>query len=143
VTPDQLSALAEIQGKKSPKHNYQAGWREIGGKRNYYRSKWESNYALYLDWQKSQGLIDDWEHEPKKFVFEKIKQGTTTYLPDFSVTIAGQTEYHEVKGYMDSKSRTKLNRMRINYPKIKMVLIDQEAYRAIEKSMKAILAGWL
>jgi hypothetical protein len=27
-----------------------AAWREIGGIRKYYRSKWEANYARYLEW---------------------------------------------------------------------------------------------
>jgi len=61
------------------------GWRVIGGIRKYYRSKWEANYARYLEWLKSKGEIQGWLHEPETFWFDGIKRGCLSYLPDFRV----------------------------------------------------------
>lgn len=58
------------------KVSWKQGWREVGGKRCYFRSKWEANYARYLQWMKDQGKIAEWEHEPETFWFEAIKRGT-------------------------------------------------------------------
>ena len=54
---------------------WKAGWREIAGRRIYFRSRWEANYARYLQWLKDRGEIVDWEYEPETFWFEKIKRG--------------------------------------------------------------------
>lgn len=110
------------------------GWREFEGgqKRYYFRSGWEMNYAQYLDWLKRMGEIIDWEYEPDTFWFEAIKRGTRSYTPDFKVTEKdGSVAYHEVKGWMDQKSATKLKRMAKYYPEITIVLIDEEQYHAI------------
>lgn len=120
-----------------------AGWREIGGKRCYFRSRWEANYARYLEWLKLRGEILEWEHEPETFWFEAIRRGTRSYLPDFRVTERnGRKDYHEVKGYMDAKSVVKIKRMKKYYPHVRMIVIDGKAYKAIAKTMKPILRGW-
>src|SRR4030042_269614 len=46
---------------------WKGGWREIGGKKKYYRSRWEANYARYLEFLKVNGEINGWEHKPKTF----------------------------------------------------------------------------
>ena len=62
---------------------------------------------------KDQGEILKWEYEPETFWFEKIKRGVRTYTPDFKVTEKdGSIIFHEVKGYMDARSKTKLKRMK-------------------------------
>lgn len=105
----------------------QAEWKVIGGKKNYYRSKWEWQYALYLQFIKEQGLILEWLHEPHTFWFDKIKRGVRSYKPDFKITEPDGTHYWaEVKGFMDSKSHTKLSRFKRYYPKEKMVVIDHK-----------------
>ena len=126
-----------------------AGWLEIGGKRIYARSKWEKNYARYLQFLKENGGIDDWEHEPDTFWFDGIKRGVTSYLPDFKVFGPDRDEdglfvvrYHEVKGYMDGKSKTKLKRMAKYHPEVEMILVDGPAYKALAKLMKPVLADW-
>ena len=124
-------------------YSYKAEWHIIGGKRNYYRSGWEANYAYYLEWLKQKKQIVDWEHEPDTFWFILIKRGVRSYLPDFKVTnVDSSIEYHEVKGRMDSKSATKIKRMKKYHPKIKLVVIDSSAYRSIEKTMKPIIKEW-
>lgn len=123
--------------------NTNKGWREIGNKRHYYKSSWEANIARYFEWLKKSENIAEWEYEPETFWFDGIKRGVCSYLPDFRVTEAGGDKtYYEVKGYMDSKSLTKLKRMRKYHPDIKLILIDKKQYEAIRKSVSKIIAGW-
>lgn len=123
--------------------SWKGGWREIGGIRKYYRSRWEANYARYLNWLKENGHIADWKHEPKTFWFEGIKRGCVSYLPDFWVQENnGAESYHEVKGWMDSKSKTKLKRMAKYHPDVKVVLIEKKGYMAIAKDVQGFIPDW-
>jgi len=122
--------------------NCKRGWWESGEKRYFMRSGWEMNYACYLDFLVKHKQIKKWEYEPKTFWFDKIKRGVRSYTPDFFIyNNDGTTEYHEVKGIMDAKSKTKLNRMRIYYPKVKLLLIDSKAYKEIGKQ-SGLFKGW-
>lgn len=122
---------------------WKAGWREIGGQKKYYRSRWEANYARYLEWLRLQGEIKDWKHEPKTFWFEGIKRGTNSYLPDFWVQEnSGAESYHEVKGWMDDRSKTKIRRMAKYHPDVKLIVIDTNAYASIKRSVEALIQGW-
>jgi hypothetical protein len=106
----------------------------------YFRSKWEANYALYLDFLVKHGEILSWEYEAKVFVFEQIKFGTRSYRPDFQITNNnGSIEYHEIKGYMDARSKTKLKRMAKYYPETKLILVDRKPYQEILKKLKGII----
>lgn len=106
----------------------------------YFRSKWEANYALYLDFLIQQNQILNWEFESERFFFEKIQLGTRTYTPDFKVfNENGTVEYHEVKGYMDSRSKTKLKRMKKYYPDVKLVLIERKLYSEILKKLNGVI----
>jgi len=112
--------------------SHQSGWFDINGKRCFFRSKWEANYALFLDFLISQGQIVKWEYEVDTFWFNKIKRGATTYKPDFKIyNMDGSIEYHEVKGWLTPRSKTQLNRMRIYYPEVKLLVIDAAQYREI------------
>ena len=116
--------------------NIQRGHYDINGTTMFFRSKWEANYALYLDFLTDHKEILKWEFEPDTFMFEAIKLGTRSYTPDFKVfNRNGSFEYHEVKGYMDSKSKTKLKRFAKYYPDIKLVLIDGEEYLLLKKQI--------
>lgn len=129
-------------GRTGPAVKSKAGWREIGDKRIYARSKWEANACRYYQWLKELGEIDDWEHEPDTFWFEGIKRGVCSYLPDIKVTDKNGIHYVEVKGWMDPKSKTKLKRMAKYYPNIRLVLIDKKYYEDIRKKMSKIIPGW-
>jgi hypothetical protein len=119
------------------------GWAEVGGQRVFFRSSWEENYAHYLEWLKQQGEIQEWQHEPDTFWFDKVKRGTRSYLPDFKViNKSGETEYHEVKGWMDAKSKTKIKRMAKYHPTVKLVIIDSKRYKALEKTVMGIVPNW-
>jgi hypothetical protein len=122
---------------------WKAGWREIGGVRKFYRSKWEANYAHYLQWQKVRGLISDWKHEPTTFWFKGVKRGCVSYLPDFWVQDNDAAEsYHEIKGWMDARSLTKIKRMAKYHPTVRLVVIDGKRYEALRKSVSGIVDGW-
>jgi hypothetical protein len=112
----------------------QKGWETIGGKRHFFRSSWEVTYAKHLQALKEAGAITDWEYEAETFWFEGIRRGVTNYKPDFRVRFPdGAHEYHEVKGWMDPKSATKLKRMAKYHPTEKVVVIDKEWFRRHRK----------
>lgn len=120
--------------------NVQRGDYETAKGTQYFRSKWEANYALYLDFLVQNKEIKDWSYEEDTFIFHQIQLGTRSYRPDFKVFNHDNSfEYHEVKGYMDSKSKTKLKRMIKYYPEIKIILIDREPYYDILKKLKGII----
>lgn len=115
-----------IQIKPKPVR-VQSGWRVIDGRRIYFRSRWEYLYALFLQWQKDQRLILDWEHEPETFWFESIKRGVRSYMPDFLVYLpSGERYWVEVKGYMDKKSITKISRFKKFYPSLTLIVVGKE-----------------
>ena len=123
--------------------SWKSGWREIGGRRIYARSRWEANYARYLQFLKENGQISEWEHEPHTFWFEKIKRGARSYLPDFRVTFTtGAIEFHETKGWMDARSKTKIRRMAKYHPSVKLVVLGAEWFKANRIKLRAILPGW-
>lgn len=123
--------------------SWKAGWREIGGKRKYFRSKWEANYARYLEWLKEHNQIKEWKHENKTFWFEGIKRGCRSYLPDFEVeNNNGTIEYHEVKGWYDDRSKTKVKRMAKYYPEVKLIIIFQKQYNEIKNKVGRLIKGW-
>lgn len=134
------------QGSLAPNHkagSWKAGWREIGEKRNYYRSRWEANYARYLQWLKERGEIADWQHEPETFWFENIKRGVRSYLPDFRVFEKdGTSNLHEVKGWMDSRSKTTLRRMAKYHPQETVIVVRERDYNAIARTAGRMIEGW-
>jgi hypothetical protein len=128
------------------RHGYS---RSAGGRRAdldnaYFRSSWEANYARYLRFLVGQSQIRAWEYEPHTFYFESIKRGTRSYTPDFRVTLPdGRVEWHEVKGWMDDKSRVRLARMAKFYPAEKIVLIDEKWFRSANRGgLAAVIPGW-
>lgn len=126
-----------------PSRVKKAAWRTIGDEKKYYRSKWEANYARYLEYLKKQKAIKDWKHEPKTFWFENIKRGTRSYLPDFQVFRNDGAHYWvEVKGHMDQKSKTKISRFRKYYPEETLVVIDSCWFKENNSKMKLVCRGW-
>lgn len=114
---------------------------DLGGA--YFRSRWEANWARYLEWLRKNGQVSKWEFEPETFEFAKIKRGAKFYTPDFRITnVDGSIEYHEIKGYLDPVSKTKLKRMARYHPKVKLKLIDKDAYTSVARSIGRSLAGW-
>lgn len=145
------------QGKYCSRKCYAAGkaktmqgadyTRARGGKRSdlgdrYFRSAWEANYARYLNWLVGQRVIAAWEYEPQTFVFHGVSRGVLSYTPDFKVTdFDGSYEWHEIKGWMDDKSKAKLKRMAKFYPNEIVIVIGHDEYRAISK-WAPLIGGW-
>ena len=116
--------------------NIKRGEYLVGDKVRYFRSKWEANYALYLNYQKTQGLIADWFYEPQWFDYTPfgIKHGATRYLPDFKViTLNGSIEYHEVKGVMTGRARQQIKYFKKYYKQFKHVLIEADFFKSLKK----------
>lgn len=123
--------------------------RAAGGRRpdlgdTYFRSSWEANYARYLNLLKARGEILDWAYEWKTFEFEPIKRGSKFYTPDFRVVFPDHHhEWHEVKGWMDQKSRTKLARMARYFPEEVVKVIGVDWFRQAQRGgLDGIVPGW-
>ena len=126
-------------GRQGKFGNIKRGYYNINGVEYFFRSKWEANYALYLNFLIAEGKIKKWEYEKKVFVFDAIKFGIRSYRPDFGIyNIDDTIEYHEIKGYMDAKSKTKLKRIKKYYPDIKIVLIDSKYMKSLNKWSKLL-----
>lgn len=107
----------------------------------HFRSLWEANWALYLDWMIKQGKIKDWQYEPDRFFFDRQKLGTQSYCPDFKVFgNDGTIWYEEVKGFFDAISKTRLKRMKKYHPEVRVNLVEKKMYentiRALDKVIK-------
>lgn len=115
--------------------------RGVGGRRadlgnTYFRSRWEANYARFLNFQKRA-----WKYEPKTFMFEGIQRGTCSYTPDF--WLPDEEAYHEVKGWMDPKSATKLRRMGEYYPDVRVIVIGKDWFGDAERNgLCGVVPGW-
>lgn len=122
--------------------------RAKGGRRadlgdTYFRSMWEANYARFLNFLKSRGEIVRWAYESRTFTFDAISRGTRSYTPDFEVVFKDRTEWHEVKGWMDQKSRTRLERMARYYPTEVVKVIDGKWFKsAVRGGLAAVIPGW-
>jgi len=125
------------------KQTWKAAWRTIGGKKKYFRSRWEANYARYLEFQKQRGEIVEWLHEPETFWFEKIKRGVRSYIPDFKITQnSGAIMFFEIKGWMDSRSKTKLKRMAKYHPSVRITLIQADWFKKNNPLLRGIIKDW-
>lgn len=140
-----ISTRMARYGSVAPKNvrgSWRAGWREIGGRRHFFRSRWEANYARYLSLLKRLGLISEWHHEPEMFRFPGATRKPFSYLPDFKVWHpCGLVEYHEVKGWVDADSKRKIDLMAKHHPQINLVMVMADWFRA-NKSMQRFIADW-
>lgn len=95
-----------------------SGWTDIGGQKCYFRSKWERDFACYLEYLKKQKQLLQWTYEPRKFSFtSKYSTGATSYTPDFRTTaIDKKVTWIEVKGYLNAQSKQKIKRFHELYP---------------------------
>lgn len=130
-----VKRLQENPGSINPGKRGRGGRRADLGDR-YFRSGYEANYARFLTYSKIA-----WEYETKTFWFDGIKRGTRSYTPDFY--LPGEDAFHEVKGWMDPKSKTKLARMKRYHPAVKVVIIDAAWFAAAERQgLCSIIPGW-
>ena len=125
------------------KASWKSGWREVGGAKYYFRSRWEANYAHYLESCRVSGVIKKWEHEPHLFVFEAVETKYKTYLPDFRVTMADNSvEYHEVKGWFDERSKAKIEYMGLYFPEVCLKIFDGDWFNRKTKRLEKLVPNW-
>lgn len=113
--------------------------KDLGSK--FFRSSYEANYARYLNWMLENKIkwdnevrLKKWTYEEDTFWFLKIKRGVRSFTPDFKLYFSdGSIVYHEVKGWYDAKSKTKIKRMRIYHKKVKLILVDGKWFKAMTK----------
>lgn len=120
-----------------------------------FRSKAEANYAAYLEWLRILGKIVGWSYEPCTFWFTPdsdgareqrlagVRRGVVSYKPDFAVYEAnGTTVWHEVKGYMDQRSKVTLARFARYYPGERLELVDSKAMAVLKRQVGGVVPGW-
>lgn len=145
-SPACLTRLLANPGKtsatgKSSSRRARGGRRADLGNR-YFRSRWEANWARYLDLLVGQGEILSWYYEIDTFHFPVLR-GTRSYTPDFRVhNQDGAVAYHEIKGWMSPRCRTQLRRMRKYHPDVPVLLIDRDAYYDVARRISAVIANW-
>lgn len=139
-----------------PRRSFAHVQRPVGVRGIKFRSKMEANYAAYLEWLIKVGEIQAWEYEfctywftPDKVNKGGVRRGVTSYKPDFFVIPKrregelNRHELHEVKGYLDPRSKTALTRMKRYYPEERMVVIDSAAMKALRRQVGGIVPDWI
>jgi len=132
--------------------NVIAGNRTVGDRTFRFRSGFEWRWGYYLQILKNAGEIKDWDYEPRKFKFYgkdisgsglKGKEiGVRVYTPDFKVYERnGGITWQETKGFLDSKSYTKVKCFRQYYPTERIELIMQRlpSYRGSARSRNILV----
>lgn len=128
---------------KSRVFNSNQGYRVVGHRKIYFKSGWEVNYAIYLEFLKKKFQIKEWEYEPATFWFNSIKRGVRSYKPDFKVIRNDGTHYWvEVKGYMDQRSRTKLKRFEKYYPEEELVVREKSWFIEQQRMFPKLCESW-
>lgn len=121
------SINAILQMKGGLKSRGKAGKRlDLPG---FYRSSWEANYARVLKY-----LGKEWLYEPKTF---ELSSGIT-YTPDFYV----DDLYVEVKGWMDSSSKRKLEEFAKDYPDEKVQIVGPLEYHKLRLQYAHLIKEW-
>jgi hypothetical protein len=140
---DRMSYFQNNHPNKSANYSRtKKGWFIKDGIPIAMRSSWEFNYAHYPNTLLDSGKIISWQYEAKSFKFPELIFGCRTYTPDFLViNNKGEEQFHEVKGWMDNKSQLKFKLMKKYFPDVKIKLIDELAYREIEKK-KDTIPNW-
>ena len=116
--------------------------RTKGGKRidlnnQYFRSSWEANIARILNYEDI-----EWKYEYKRFYFEDESEHILSYQPDFY--LPQFNKWIEVKGWMDEKSKIRLEKFAKEYQEenINLIIIDEEFYNALSEEFRFVIQYW-
>ena len=103
----------------------------------YFRSSWEANIARILN-----HLNIEWIYEYKRFNFSEEKEGVLSYQPDFY--LPKYNKWIEVKGWMDEKSKLRLELFKKYYPteSLNLILVNEEIYLLLNKQYSKIVENW-
>ena len=112
----------------------------------FFRSAYEANYARYLNYCISNSLFDivSWQYETDTFKFPKVVDTPKQYTPDFKIFYNEyHCEYHEVKGWDYPKGIKARERFSKYYPKLKLVLINDDFFRnIIKQGINKMIPNW-
>jgi hypothetical protein len=110
----------------------------------YFRSRWEANYARYLNLLMRMGVVTEWAYEPETFWFEGVKRGTVSYKPDFRVMYKDDPKpvYVELKGWVQDKDHTKWKRMAKYHPHIKLEIIAAKEFASLRAKWSSAIPNW-
>jgi hypothetical protein len=123
---------SEMHSAGDSKKSWKAQWLQVGPHYHYFRSSWEIIYAQYLQEKWDNEEIRYWEPEESTFWFEDSSSNVRSYKPDFTVYENDYSEsFHEVKGYMDDRSKKCLELMAKEYPNIKLIVIDSKRFKQL------------
>jgi len=129
------------RGREKLKSMPRSKYSKTGGFREdinqYFRSKWEANIARTFNYSNI-----TWTFEPKRFCFDDISDGIESYLPDFY--LPELDIWIEVKGWMKELDQLRINKFKTFYPDEyeKLVIIEGNLYKKIEKEFKYIIPNW-
>jgi len=142
-----FKAYITKQEKGNWKHNegdlkktWKGQWAQVGSHYHYFRSSWEIRYAQYLEERWNNGEIEGWDPEESTFFFEDTSSSVRSYTPDFTVyENDGSETYHEVKGWMDDRSKKCIELMDREYPQIKLIVIDSNKFKKLFGTLKPLI----
>jgi hypothetical protein len=115
----------------SPRANAAGGTRADLGR--YFRSRWEANFARYLN-----VLRRRWIYEPGEFALQLDDGATVTYRPDFLVDDA---YFVELKGFRQDAALPVLLAASTQLQK-PLCIIRKAQYQALEKRIGHTICGW-
>lgn len=131
---------SRINGDIKSKSNRKEFDVKINHKDYYFKSSWEYEFALILERIKNEGFIISWSYEPIRFIFEDVKQGIRSYLPDFVVfNKKGESIFFEVKGWKMENGMKRIEMFKERYPNIKLYIIDEREYKKVISEANYIL----
>lgn len=134
LTLEQHRRMSIAASKRNASRTYTKG---IGGIRkdigHYVRSRWEANFCRLLQRAKI-----SYKYEAKSFTLENNER-SITYTPDIQLD---ETRYVEIKGWWDEKSKLKAKLMMQQYPKIKILVVDEPVYKLLSQFYKDEIPGW-
>lgn len=123
----------------TPNHTYSKMGRRSDLGRTKFRSSYEANYARFLNREMELGRVESWSYEPDVFRFHGYDEGPHDYTPDFGVRYTGGAfEYHEIKGFMNGRSKKRLRRMKQQYPDVRIRLVDEDWFNRAKSSHDGI-----
>ena len=121
-----------INGKIQPHSNRKECNETINHKEFNFKSSWEFGFALVLEKLRINGSILSWDYEPTRFIFDDVKVGIRSYLPDFAVfNKRGETIFFEVKGWKMNVGMKRIEMFKERFPNIKLHIIDEYEYKKV------------
>jgi len=119
------------QGRLNFLKNHEIGHGRVGKREDlghYCRSTWEANFCRIL---KQKGI--KYKYEPKTFYFKSINYTPDLFIPSINIWV-------EIKGYMDEKSKQKINRF-IESGK-QLLIIEEKLYHYLQSYWKNKIKEW-